>query len=144
MDTALVLQLRDLFEVFDRHLAALGHAQARLAEAHRDTPMIARTVLQHALPTTFGLKAAGWLATTVRLHGRLGEMRPRVLALQFGGAAGTLPPSAIMAPASARNWPASSASSARRCPGTARATGSRRLPAFAGFCAARSASSAAT
>ncbi len=90
MDTALVLQLRDVFAVFGDDLQLLGTALATLAAAHRDTPMVARTVMQHALPTTFGLKAAGWLTAMLRHHGRLGEMAPRVLALQFGGAAGTL------------------------------------------------------
>lgn len=90
MDTALVLQLRDVFVVFGEGLQALGTALAMLAAEHRDTPMVARTVMQHALPTTFGLKAAGWLTAVLRHHGRLGEMAPRVLTLQFGGAAGTL------------------------------------------------------
>lgn len=90
MDTALVLQLRDVCACLDRGLRDLGMALAKLARAHRDTPMVARTVMQHALPTTFGLKAAGWLAAVLRQHGRLGELGPRVMALQFGGAAGTL------------------------------------------------------
>jgi 3-carboxy-cis,cis-muconate cycloisomerase len=46
--------------------------------------------MQHALPTTFGLKAAGWLDAMLRHQERLAELRARVLALQFGGAAGTL------------------------------------------------------
>ncbi len=90
MDTALVLQVRDVIGVFGDGLTSLGSALAGLAAAHRDTPMVARTVMQHALPTTFGLKVAGWLTAVLRHQGRLGEMAPRVLALQFGGAAGTL------------------------------------------------------
>ena len=90
MDTALVLQLRDVMAVFSDGMTSLGWALANLAKAHRDTPMVARTVMQHALPTTFGLKAAGWLTAVLRHHDRLGEMAPRVLALQFGGGAGTL------------------------------------------------------
>jgi 3-carboxy-cis,cis-muconate cycloisomerase len=90
MDTALVLQLRDIAALFDEGLQSLAAALAVLARTHRDTPMIARTVLQHALPTTFGAKTAGWLAAVLRHQGRLAELKPRVLALQFGGAAGTL------------------------------------------------------
>lgn len=90
MDTALVLQLRAVSGVMEDQLAALADALAALARAHRDTPMIARTVMQHALPTTFGLKAAGWLMSVLRLAERFDEWRPRALALQFGGAAGTL------------------------------------------------------
>ncbi len=90
MDTALVLQVRDVCAVFGEGLYQLGTALATLASRHRDAPMVARTVMQHALPTTFGLKAAGWLSAVTRHHGRLGELGPRVLALQFGGAAGTL------------------------------------------------------
>ncbi len=46
--------------------------------------------MQHALPVTFGLKLAGTLDALLRWQQRLREMRPRLLALQFGGAAGTL------------------------------------------------------
>lgn len=90
MDTALVLQLRDILVILEDGLRDLADALASLAREHRDTPMIARTVMQHALPTTFGLKVAGWLSTILRLSERLGELRARVLTLQFGGAAGTL------------------------------------------------------
>ncbi len=90
MDTALVLQAREVLALFAEGLGDLGQALATLALKHRDTPMVARTVMQHALPTTFGLKAAGWLGAVTRNQGRLGELGPRVLSLQFGGAAGTL------------------------------------------------------
>jgi hypothetical protein len=69
---------------------ALKPALAGQERSHRSTPMVARTVLQHALPTTFGLKAAGWLDMVTRHRQRLGEIGPRIHALQFGGAAGTL------------------------------------------------------
>ena len=52
--------------------------------------MPGRTWLQHAVPITFGLKAAGWLDTMLRHQERLAQLAPRVLVLQFGGAAGTL------------------------------------------------------
>src|SRR5690606_10262316 len=63
---------------------------AVLAEAHRGTVMAGRTLMQQAVPITFGLKAARWLAMLSRLIARLGEARERDVALQFGGAAGTL------------------------------------------------------
>ncbi|NDJ36835.1 MAG: 3-carboxy-cis,cis-muconate cycloisomerase, partial [Chloroflexi bacterium] len=63
---------------------------ADLAGAHTATLMVARTHSQQALPTTFGLKTAGWLAPLLRHHDRLAELRARVLVVQFGGAAGTL------------------------------------------------------
>jgi 3-carboxy-cis,cis-muconate cycloisomerase len=61
-----------------------------MVKHHRRTPMVARTWLQHALPTTFGLKAAGWLDVVLRHGERLDEVRRRAVALQFGGASGTL------------------------------------------------------
>jgi hypothetical protein len=90
MDTGLVVQLRESFALAEADLARAMAAAARLAKAHRDTPMAGRTWLQQALPITFGLKAAGTLGALMRHADRLDEARPRVLALQFGGAAGTL------------------------------------------------------
>jgi 3-carboxy-cis,cis-muconate cycloisomerase len=90
MDTGLVLQLSQAVDVLDADLARLAAALAALAAAHRLTPMIGRTWLQHALPVTFGLKAAGWLDAVERHRRRLAALRPQLLVLQFGGAAGTL------------------------------------------------------
>lgn len=90
IDSALVLQLVDALHEIDAGLLALGDACAAQAVAHRATPMVARTWLQHALPTTFGLKAAGWLDALRRDLARLDLARTHVAALQFGGAAGTL------------------------------------------------------
>jgi 3-carboxy-cis,cis-muconate cycloisomerase len=90
IDTGLVLQLRDALDLIEAELALFGDALAGLSERHRDTVVVGRTWMQHALPTTFGLKAAGWLDVVHRHQERLRDMRPRVLALQFGGAAGTL------------------------------------------------------
>ncbi|MBL8568560.1 MAG: 3-carboxy-cis,cis-muconate cycloisomerase [Phreatobacter sp.] len=90
MDTGLVLQLRDAFDLIEADLARAMAAAAKLAKAHRETPMAGRTWLQQALPITFGLKVAGTLDALMRHAERIGEARPRVLALQFGGAAGTL------------------------------------------------------
>ena len=63
---------------------------ARLAQDHRDTVMAARTLGQQALPTTFGLKAAGWLAALDETAAGLDRVRTERLAAQLGGAAGTL------------------------------------------------------
>jgi 3-carboxy-cis,cis-muconate cycloisomerase len=90
IDTGLVLQLRDALGLIDADLAALADALASLARAHRDTTMVGRTWMQHALPTSLGLKAAGCLDAVLRHQQRLREVRGRALALQFGGAAGTL------------------------------------------------------
>jgi 3-carboxy-cis,cis-muconate cycloisomerase len=90
MDTGLVLQLRAFLGPLEADLARLAAALARLAETHRRTPMVGRTWLQHALPVTFGLKAAGWLDAVERHRQRLIELKPRLLVVQLGGAAGTL------------------------------------------------------
>lgn len=90
IDTAMVVQLRTALAPIGRDLAWLSDALAGLAEAHRKTPMIGRTWLQHALPISFGLKAAGWLDAVERHRARLAELEGRLLVLQFGGATGTL------------------------------------------------------
>jgi 3-carboxy-cis,cis-muconate cycloisomerase len=71
-------------------VVALIRALAREAERHQGTIMAARTHLQHALPTTFGLKCAGWLSPLLAHVERFDQLRPRVLCVQLGGAAGTL------------------------------------------------------
>jgi 3-carboxy-cis,cis-muconate cycloisomerase len=90
MDTAAVLQIRDGLTLIEADLNAVRGHLAALARRWRDTPMAGRTHLQHALPVTFGYKAAVWLAGFDRHAQRLAELRPRVLVAQFGGAAGTL------------------------------------------------------
>lgn len=90
IDTGMVLQLRDAIDLITIDLAELADALAALAHKHRDTPMIGRTWMQHALPISFGLKAAGWLDSVLRHQQRLHQMRERLCVLQFGGAAGTL------------------------------------------------------
>jgi 3-carboxy-cis,cis-muconate cycloisomerase len=71
-------------------LEAAADAAARLADAHRDTLMVGRTLLQHAVPITFGLEAAGWLMGLDAGAARLRTVRDERLAAQLGGAAGTL------------------------------------------------------
>jgi 3-carboxy-cis,cis-muconate cycloisomerase len=90
MDTGFVLQLRGFLAGLEGDLRRLAVALARLAETHRGTALAGRTWLQHALPVTLGLKAAGWLDATGRHRTRLSEVASRALVLQFGGAAGTL------------------------------------------------------
>lgn len=90
IDTALVLRLRTALEILEQRLIALSQSLAALADSHRRTFMVARTRGQQAVPTTFGLKAAVWLAPLLRSRERLDQLRPRLLLLSFGGAAGTL------------------------------------------------------
>jgi 3-carboxy-cis,cis-muconate cycloisomerase len=90
MDTGLVLQLRQAVALIESDLAELAQSLAVLAARHRDTVMAGRTWLQQALPITFGLKAAGWLDAVQRHRARLVEIKPRLLVVQLGGAAGTL------------------------------------------------------
>ncbi len=90
IDTGLMLQVADGLDLL---LADLGHAAdaaSGLADAHRQTAMVGRTFLQHAVPIPFGLKAAGWLGLLARSHARLAEIRRNGLFVQFGGAAGSL------------------------------------------------------
>jgi 3-carboxy-cis,cis-muconate cycloisomerase len=90
VDTALALQMRDGLALLDAELAALGDVCAALAERHRATVMAGRTLLQQAVPITFGLKAARWLALAARQRRALAHAREHSLAIQLGGAAGTL------------------------------------------------------
>jgi 3-carboxy-cis,cis-muconate cycloisomerase len=90
MDTALVLQIRAAIAILEPKLKTLIQSLARLADQHRNTLMAGRTHSQQALPISFGLKVAGWLAPLIRHCERLSQVKPRLLVLQFGGAAGTL------------------------------------------------------
>ncbi|GAC1392760.1 MAG: 3-carboxy-cis,cis-muconate cycloisomerase [Ktedonobacteraceae bacterium] len=90
LDTALMLQIRDGLDLLLDGLYGMCSACATLAELHRQTLMVGRTLLQQALPITFGLKAARWLSLALRQVHALREHRERTLAVQLGGAAGTL------------------------------------------------------
>nr|MDQ2695916.1 lyase family protein [Pseudomonadota bacterium] len=90
MDTGLVLQLRQALSIIEEDLEALSDALARQVEAYRSTPLAGRTWLQQAPPVTLGLKVAGWLSAVERHRQRLRELRPRLRAVQLGGAVGTL------------------------------------------------------
>jgi 3-carboxy-cis,cis-muconate cycloisomerase len=90
VDTAAMLVTRRTLDLILGELDRLAAGCAALARAHRSTPMAARTLLQQAVPTTFGLKAAGWLIGVVDARRTLAAARSEQLAAQLGGAAGTL------------------------------------------------------
>ncbi len=90
MDTADVLQIRDALALVRTDLETVATTLASLANKHKQTPMAGRSHLQHALPVTFGYKCAVWLSSIDRHVQRLDELLPRVLVVEFSGAAGTL------------------------------------------------------
>jgi 3-carboxy-cis,cis-muconate cycloisomerase len=90
IDTGTALQIRDSYAVVLAELDAISDVLGRLARRHRDTVMAGRTHGQHALPVTFGFKAAVWLDELLRQRERLLASRPRVQVGEFGGAIGTL------------------------------------------------------
>ena len=89
IDTALMLLARSAIAAIDAELAAAAEAAAGLASRHRDDVVMGRTLMQQALPTTFGLKAAGWVAGLDGARIRLAEVVAS-LPVQYGGAVGTL------------------------------------------------------
>jgi 3-carboxy-cis,cis-muconate cycloisomerase len=90
MDTAAMLLARQAIDVTRRDLTRAAASAARLAAGHRGTLMIGRTLLQQAVPVTFGLMAAGWLAGLDSALEGLNTIRAERLTVQLGGAAGTL------------------------------------------------------
>ena len=90
LDTAAMLLAKRAIDVMLADLAQGAEAAAGLAEAHRASIMIGRTLLQQAIPVTFGLVAAGWLTSVDEAREGLEAVRSGRLAVQFGGAAGTL------------------------------------------------------
>jgi 3-carboxy-cis,cis-muconate cycloisomerase len=90
IDTAAMLLARRALAAIVADVSAAADAAAGLAAAHRDTVMIGRTLLQQAVPVTFGLVAAGWLTGLDEARAHLDHVRAGRLAVQFGGAAGTL------------------------------------------------------
>jgi 3-carboxy-cis,cis-muconate cycloisomerase len=92
LDTATMLVSRSVLDLLLGALDDIGGECARLAEVHRSTPMAGRTLLRQAVPTTFGLKAAGWLMAVLEARRGLARIRQEGLAVQLGGAAGTLAP----------------------------------------------------
>lgn len=90
LDTAAMLVSRNAVALVLSHADAAAETCATLAREHRSTPMAARTLLQQAVPTTFGLVAAGWLVALLDARRRLADLAETGLAVQLGGAAGTL------------------------------------------------------
>jgi 3-carboxy-cis,cis-muconate cycloisomerase len=90
LDTAAMLVSRAVLELLIEQLARVAQECAALVETHRSTPIAGRTLLQQAVPSTFGLKAAGWLVAVLEARRRLVTIREEGLAVQLGGAAGTL------------------------------------------------------
>ncbi|WP_028649772.1 3-carboxy-cis,cis-muconate cycloisomerase [Nocardiopsis sp. CNT312] len=89
MDTAAMLVAKRALEPVLADLASTVRALADLAARHRATPMAGRTLTQQAVPTTFGLKAAGWRSLAAAAERRLAAARA-TLPVQLGGAAGTM------------------------------------------------------
>ncbi len=104
LDSAAMIVTRTTLGLIIVELDGLAAACARLSEAHRGTPMAARTLLQQAVPTSFGLKAAGWLVAVVAARRRLVTLAQRGLASQLGGAAGTLAALGAAGPAVAEQY----------------------------------------
>jgi 3-carboxy-cis,cis-muconate cycloisomerase len=90
IDTASMLVSRRALLLIGDELDRVATRLAALAEEHRSTPMAGRTLLQQAVPATFGYKAAGWLVAVLDGRSRLEHVRSERLAVQLGGAAGTL------------------------------------------------------
>ncbi len=97
LDTAMMLCARRVLGAVGADLARSGRALGRLAEAHRETVMVGRTLTQHAVPITFGLKAARWLEGVLDAAEQV-EGTKRALPAQCGGAAGTLSLVAALVP----------------------------------------------
>jgi 3-carboxy-cis,cis-muconate cycloisomerase len=89
-DTAMSLLLKRAEPILSADLLRLEAGLAGLAERHKGSVMLGRTLLQPAPPVTFGLKVAGWLASVRRGRWRLQKGFHAASVLQFGGASGTL------------------------------------------------------
>ncbi|WP_124285871.1 lyase family protein [Streptomyces sp. NBC_01383] len=89
LDTAAMMVVSEALGLILADLDRVAAALARTAAEHRDTPMAGRTLTQHAVPTTFGLKAVGWRSLVLDASARLTAVRS-TLPAQLGGAAGTL------------------------------------------------------
>jgi len=89
LDTALMMVGADICSRIDHLLRAVEGGVLRLAQQHRDDPAVARTLTQHAVPTTIGLRAARWLDALGRVRRRLASVATQLPA-QLGGAGGTL------------------------------------------------------
>ena len=90
IDTGLALRLRQALSILDARIAILVARLGEMADRHAETPMIARTWGQAAVPTSFGAVVAGWGAPLMRHRERLGDIREGIEVVTLSGAAGTL------------------------------------------------------
>jgi 3-carboxy-cis,cis-muconate cycloisomerase len=90
IDTAMALVTRDALALIRTDVHRIAQALLQLAEQHAGTPMLARTLMQPACVSSFGLTCANWAAPLVRSLQRLGGSAERALQLQLGGTVGTL------------------------------------------------------
>lgn len=90
VQTGRTLLMREAHEAFNLRLAAILERLADLAETQGHTVTVARTNIRHALPITFGFKAAGWIEEFLRHAERFAEAAPRVFRVQWGGAVGAM------------------------------------------------------
>lgn len=90
MDSANVLQIKEAIELIEDYIRSIQEELLRLVQEHRKTVLAGRTHGQHALPVTFGYKAAVWLEEMNRHAQRLSQIKDRLLIGQFSGAVGTL------------------------------------------------------
>ncbi|MFD7832070.1 adenylosuccinate lyase family protein [Kitasatospora sp. NPDC059803] len=90
LDTGAMLVAAQALRIIRADLARTARALAVLAERHRDTVLPGRTLALQAVPTTFGLKAAGWRRLVLDAEQRLGHVAEHGLPVSLGGAAGTL------------------------------------------------------
>jgi 3-carboxy-cis,cis-muconate cycloisomerase len=94
LDTALMLCVGDVLDRLRGELLTQAGVLAALCVSHRDTVMVGRTLTQHAVPITFGVKAAGWLTGVLDAADDVDILE---LPSQFGGAAGTLAAPTVLA-----------------------------------------------
>jgi 3-carboxy-cis,cis-muconate cycloisomerase len=90
MDTATILMIRDVIQVLEKRLSIIIKTLRTLAQKHEQTYMVARTRTQQAIPFSFGLKVNNWVQPLDRHLERLSQLKPRLLVVQLGGAAGNL------------------------------------------------------
>ncbi|GGC18903.1 adenylosuccinate lyase [Pseudoduganella buxea] len=90
LDTGLVLQIKEAWQLVLGRLQSIRRHLSALAERHKHTPMVARTHGQQALPTTFGYKVAVWIDELDRHLARFDEAYPRVMVGNLTGAVGTM------------------------------------------------------
>ncbi|MBO9465506.1 adenylosuccinate lyase family protein [Tropicibacter sp. R15_0] len=88
-DSALMLRMKRALGMMEAHLRAILANLAKLAQAHADTPMTARSYGQHAVPTSFGAQVASWGWPLIAQLEALAELRAQTLLVSLSGAAGT-------------------------------------------------------